>query len=576
MEYYHSTWNLLSDPGSRLLLAKHTVRELYSFKYGFDDSILLDTMLRPGAGAFRRVSLDRAQEHWEERVGAFSLDRFLLSGHVTQIVLDVERSGSPEEGRRIFSDAKEDFCFRSGVYGVENALFLAFALGMHWPHLLGVEAYCTLARELIYPEILGSKQLEFMLAVALPGSTLRLDNGPYVLRQETEVTYNINLEGGSGSSTIQLEANLTFAVAVRIQNVVFVNRTERALELQVRGSGWKGGFALINVSCLGVTVRANCCQQLYIKGLHVSDALVGLRAFQVGKLVLDGDPVYKSLITRCQRAFYIYGSETVTLSHTVVQYAEEVFDVHVKGEFQASRCTFQLSLHLGEIRMPEGWLPTFAGTTIAVMNDALDVGPDCATPRILPAMNTEPRRPFTDEAMRRAFGELYSPDRIRPERAAALLERLTSPLPEGPAELVDTTGGTRIPKRSSFEREPEYDLFFRALQDGPGVRVRAVDWYIGQVVSPPKMLSHKQEAAPAIDEKLLAHETESLADRIHAWRLQAWPPPAVEVEPTMGEGGRNEQEAALAWAVGRERQILHLECLEMARASLKPASALHD
>ena len=121
-------------------------------------------MLRPGAGAFSGVSLERAQDEWQRRVGPFGVDRFVLLGHLVQLVTDIERAGSPELGLKLFRHAKaRPSTFFNVVHGVENTLFLAFALNLDWPDRLGPDAFCTLAGQLIAPEILGGEHLYRML-----------------------------------------------------------------------------------------------------------------------------------------------------------------------------------------------------------------------------------------------------------------------------------------------------------------------------------------------------------------------------------------------------------------------------
>jgi len=513
-------------------------------------------MLRPGARAFAGVSLERAQEEWERRVGPFGMDRFLLSEQLVQLVTDIERAGSQELGLQVFSDARaRRNTFHAAVHGVENTLFLAFALNLDWADRLGADAFCTLAGQLIAPEILGGEHLYRMLHVALPGSTLRLGNGAYALRQEVEVSGRLSLEGAGGTQVL-LEHNLVFLVGTRIRNILFLNQTARALELQLNGVGWKEDFRLANVACLGVGLRAQYCGLVHLSRLSVCDALVGLRVFHVRQLVLDGDEAFKSLVHRCQRAFYIAETDTARLSDTVVQFAEEVLDVHVLTGFEARRCTFKLSLHLGEAVLPEGRLPAFVDTVIVVENDSLELGAAEGGRRYLRGMNTAGRFPFQDEAMRRAFANMGELGLLRPGRAAAIQERLARP---SEAVMRDTTGGRRVPKTSLLERAPDVDYYYRALEGGPEHRVSAVEWFLRQARAADKTLFNVQAPAPpeGLEGRLLADEKECLADRIHAWRLRA-----AGFEDTVDRG------SVLAWALDKERELLHAECLQMAMASL--------
>ena len=511
-------------------------------------------MLRPGAGAFSGVSLERAQDEWQRRVGPFGVDRFVLSGHLVQLVTDIERAGSPELGLKLFRHAKaRPSTFFNVVHGVENTLFLAFALNLDWPDRLGPDAFCTLAGQLIAPEILGGEHLYRMLHVALPGSTLRLGNGSYALRREVEVTERLSLEGAL-STEVLLEHNLIFLVGTRIRNILFLNQTARSLELQLNGVGWKEDFRLANVACCGVGLRAQYCGLVHLSRLSVCDALIGLRVFHARQLVVDGDAAFKSLIHRCQRAFYIAETETARLSDTVVQFAEEVLDVHVRTGFEARRCTFKLSMHLGEAVMPEGRLPTFVDTAIVVENDSLDLGTVEGGRRTLCGMNTAGRFPFQDEAMRRAFATMGDTGLLRPGRAAELQERLAR---ASEAAMLDTTGGRRVPKTSLIQRPPDVDYYYRALEDGPAQRLPALEWYLRQARAADKMLLHVQAPPEGLEGRLLAHEKECLSDRVHAWRLGGG-----TVEAAQDRAG------VLAWAFDKERESLHAECLKLARASL--------
>jgi hypothetical protein len=574
LELYLSHWNLIPDEGARRMLAQQTVRDLYRYRYGFDHYTLEACMLGLSEGACADVSLDRAREDWARLVAVPGLEPFVPSEETTSLVTDVERAGSQEHGLRIYKEARVRHSFFRGiVYGVEQVLFLAFALHLDWAHKLGTEAFCALARELVAPEILGGEHLYRMLHTALPGSTLLLKCGTYHLREEIEVTTRINLLG-TGGTQILLDRRLWFLAGTTIRNVMFRNPYDRATELLLQGVGWHDHFRLENVSCFGVALRAQYCSTVHLLQVHVCDALVGLRVFHVRRLILDGSDVFKSHIARCQRALYIAETDSVRLCDTVVVDCGSVLDVHVLRAFEAWNCQFSYCIRLGEINMFEGKQPTLVGNRIRVLHDQLLLGPVDGDKRVLTGMNTAPPDPAFDRLMlAKLAGKRFDlgddPAPLLPRRASTLQERLVQALnttrePRGLADVHEPPGWKPVPTTSSRQHTQDIDYYFRAMDEGPAARVRPSAWYIGQLVAEArrmttpqdKMLFHVETPIYAIETSLLDYEKESLDDRVRAWLTKAVPRQA-------SDDATDKQ--LLAWALDKEYEILCSECVKTAR-----------
>jgi hypothetical protein len=121
-----------------------------------------------------------------------------------------------------------------------------------------------------------------------------------------------------------------------------------------------------------------------------------------------------------------------------------------------------------------------------------------------------------------------------------------------------------VPTTSSRQHTQDIDYYFRAMDDGPAVRVRPSAWYIGQLVaearrmSTPqdKMLFHVETPIYAIETSLLDYEKESLDDRVRAWLTKAVPRQASD---------DTSDKQLLAWALDKEYEILCSECVKTAR-----------
>jgi hypothetical protein len=558
LNYYRETWNALEgDEATRLVLAKQVVRELYRYKYGFDNYTLECEMLALGDDCLRDICLPRAQADWNRDVGDFGMKRFGISAQLLAFVAELERATTHEQRLSIFKETKaRSHVFREISYGVENTLFLAFALNLEWAQRLGPSAFCTLSRELLAPEILGGEHLLYMLSNALPVSTLRLAGQSYTLSHEVEVTVRIHIQGSEGTE-IRLENNIAFLMGTNIQNVLLHNSTERTVELQLQGVGWNDNFRLDNVTCVGVTLRAQYCDSVHLNHVTITDAPVGLRVFHVGRLILDGDRVHKSMIKRCERAFYMSETKLVRICDTTVSYVNEVFDIFVLNAFEVRGCDFRTSLTLGEVCMLEGRKPVLVDNSINVVNDTLLVGLVTGPKRAIHGMNTEPARDLEDGMLRRFFENKYDRSVLLPTRTAALQKRLVG-AGDVPAPRLDSTGWKPVPKTSEAGRPEDVDYYYRALERGPALRTHPCLWYIRQVAGMDQMLCHEDTPVPLLEETLVSHEKESLNDRIHAWLSKTEPQPAPS---TMAD------KEALAWALDREREILHQNCLAMVRAA---------